>query len=167
MRKLTVGLDVDEVLIQLHQPWLDWGNREFGTQYRYFTHWAAPETYWGSRAWDFLTPALYEGPSLQPYPHALLGVDTLRAQGHDIRYVTACSFNKPWLQRYGFLRGDDEYVPLRDKSQAPVDLLVDDGIHNVRDFQGWSILVTRPHNMPEPWLHQRISSVIDLPYLLR
>lgn len=167
MRTPTIiGLDVDEVLAQLHDPWIAWGNREFGTQHRHFLDWNDPVEWWGKACYQFLTPGIYDDDIVKPFDGARAAVDALRELGHEMRFVTSCSPGSEsakfqWLVRHGFLLETDEFIPGKDKSKAHCHVLVDDGYHNVSSFQGWGVLVTRPHNELEPWQH-RINHVKDL-----
>lgn len=170
---VTIGLDVDEVLADLHGPWLAWGNKTFGTEYKEFTHWDAPTDWWGDKAYGFLHPDIYALKFIRPILGAQEAVALLRALGHQIRFVTSCFHSKPhevakrqWLRDFGMLYYDHEFIPGHDKSKVPVDVLVDDGWHNVQSFEGeYAVLVTRPHNRTEHALY-RIDHVAELPGLL-
>lgn len=159
---LVIGLDVDGVLADLHAPWLRWANRRFGTDFSSFPDWDAPTRWWGSAAFDFFTADLYE--RIWPIRGAIETVTLLRAMGHSLRFVTHClrqtePGKKQWLLGHGFLHGDTEFVATSDKSRVPVDILVDDAIHNVWAFKGGpSVLVDAPHN-------QRFRHDIRIPHI--
>ena len=163
-----IGLDVDEVLAQLHAPWIVWGNRKFGTSYTEFLAWEDPYAWWGKEeSLRFLTADIYDQDIVKPYPWALAAVDALRSRGHGIRFITSAApgtesakFN--WLVRHGFAKDGDEYITMLNKTNAPCHLLVDDGWHNVSTFNGWAILVTRSHNANDLWFGKRINHVGDL-----
>lgn len=173
MRGITIGLDVDEVVADLHKPWLRWGNTRFGTNHREFTHWDAPQDWWGEGATDFIRPGIYLSDDVLPIVGAQLAVDLLREIGYTVCFVTSCRGDDTllrakaaWLYRHGLLRGMELVESLDDKSLAPVDVLVDDGYHNVKNFHQRAVLVTAPHNRDEPWQGVRIKHVADLPYVL-
>lgn len=157
------------MLVDLHTPWITWGNLVFGTNHQHFTHWDAPVEWWGKAAYDFLKPEIYD--SLKPYPMVKLAVDRLRSRGHRISFVSSChtpeaaEAKKRWLLRHDIGRALDGFYSQTDKSNAPVDVLVDDGLHNCETFAGRAVLVTRPHNLDHPWHGSRISSVVDLLHL--
>lgn len=177
----VIGLDVDEVLAQLHKPWLEWGNQRFSGQLHEFYSWEAPEEAWGVKAYEFLRGYIYNSDLVKPYPCALATVNLLRELGFQLRFVTSCPNDTEgpklnWLIRHGFLKATKEFVPGSDKANAPVDLLVDDYHVNCEKF-GWerSVLMTRPHNRahvpPQDeeeilFCPQRISHIAQLPSLL-
>lgn len=171
-KRLVIGLDVDEVLADMHRHWLAWGNERFGTWHQEFNDWDDPYEYWGKEAGEFLTPELYSQDQVLPYPGARGAVSQLRQNGHQIRFVTTCSpgsenAKETWLYRHGFLLDHNEFMSRKNKANAFVDLLVDDGLHNCEAFKGWAILVTRPHNRVKHWPGQRISHVEELINIVR
>jgi 5'(3')-deoxyribonucleotidase len=169
---VIIGLDVDETVSDLHTPWLEYGNGKFGTNFTAFTSWDCIEEWWGKAAFDFIHPCIYENDEVMPIRAAREAVDLLRALGHQIRFVTSCVNDTEeakcaWLQRHGFTRQPSvEFLPGRDKSRAPVDVLVDDGFHNVSAFHGKAVLVTAPHNAHDAWQGVRIKHVAELPRVL-
>jgi 5'-nucleotidase len=171
MRSLRIGIDVDEVVASLHQPWIEAYNRTYNDRMTVeditdwdIQHLVKPEC--GSKIFDLLGPHMYEQDLVQPIPGANLTIKALRRLGHRISYVTSCTAGTMqakigWLFRHGFLVADtDVFLPGKDKSNAPVDVLIDDGWHNVQSFNGPAILVNRPHNRSALYL-ARISHLVD------
>ncbi len=173
---MRVGLDVDEVLAQLHTPWLAWGNAEFGTDALYFTHWNHPFDLWGLPGFDFLTSRPYERGVVLPYARTVSTVNALRRRGHTIHFVTATPDNDPssilalekfnWLEEHGFGPWVGQYHVMGNKREAPVDVLVDDNPVHCREFGAdRSILMRRDHNAHTPLpadLYATIHDVSDL-----
>jgi 5'(3')-deoxyribonucleotidase len=150
---VIIGVDVDEVVAELHAPWVRWCNEVYGTNIVNFHRWEIHEEYpeIGMDVYKFIRPWIYEGTTVKPIRGALEAVEKIRAKGHDIAYVTSCLNDTEvaknrWLERNGFLQRGDAYIPARDKSDVPVDILVDDAVHNVDAFEGLAILVHRCHN---------------------
>ena len=172
--KERLGFDVDEVVARLHEPWIRWCNRVFGTTLDPlggFPSWDFPVEVFGKGVYDFLHPLIYDCNIVEPYFAARTVVDIMRAAGHQIAWVTSCVNHTEdaklrWLKAYHFFKEGDLWVPGGDKSTAPVDVLIDDGIHNVESFPGRAILVERPHNVRNAWSGERITDLAELPMLL-
>lgn len=172
--KERLGIDVDEVVARLHEPWIRWCNRVFGSKLdpaAGFPTWDFPVELFGKDVYDFLHPLIYDCDVVQPYFAAKTVVDILRASGHPVAWVTSCVNRTDvaklrWLKSHGFFQPGDLWVPGSDKSKAPVDVLIDDGLHNVESFPGRSILVRRPHNEMGKWSGEQISELAELPSIL-
>lgn len=171
---MRIGLDVDEVLLRLHEAWLRLYNEDYHDSMTVedIVHWdihelVKPEC--GRKIFNYLTPSLYALDIVKPYPEALPAVEKIRALGHDIAFVTSCGPNnedaeakEDYLVRHGFLKVGDRFIPGRDKSRAPVDILVDDHIKNVESFTGpAAVLVTRPHNIRFTTRVPRVESLAE------
>ena len=172
MNKLRLGIDVDEVLGDLHTPWVEWGNKKFETNYSEFNHWDAPTEWWGRSALGFLRPEIYIKDIVKPIYGAVDTIRQLRSWDNPIKFVTSCNRQADietakldWLRRHGFLMHDDEFMPRVNKSNVDVDILVDDGYHNVSTFKNQAVLVSAAHNANDLW-YPRIQSIRDLPIYL-
>lgn len=177
MRIPRLGLDIDEVLADLHPAWLDVYNLKYQDTMRpeQFTHWdihtlVKPEC--GRDIFNLLTPELYD--AVQPVPGAALVLEVIRDYGIPLSFVTACgrgnrlaSAKLAWLKRHGFYSEGDGFFATRDKTTAPVDVLVDDHVYNVEQFHLSSegrigILMERHHNANEQWVGLRVTHVAGL-----
>jgi len=175
---MRIGLDVDEVLLQLHALWISLYNHDYNDAMTVedIVHWdihelVKPEC--GNKIFNYLQPFMYEKDLIQPYPMARWAVDELRRLGHHIAFVTSCGPNnemaeskEAYLRRHGFMRRWDLFIPGSDKSNAPVDVLVDDHIKNVESFKGQAVLVTRPHNIREQTRRLRVHSLAEYANLM-
>lgn len=169
--RLRIGLDVDEVIAQLHQPWLDAYNEDYDDVMRVsdIDRWELDEIVkpeCGKRIFSYLTGAMYDEDLVKPYPDALGSINILRSLGHSIAFVTSCvndtaAPKAAWLERHDFLQYGDAYLPGRDKSRAPVDILVDDHVVNVNSFTGMAFLVNRPHNLTSYTFRTRVSGLAE------
>lgn len=111
--------------------------------------------------WEILdAPDFYEG--VQPMRGAVRGIKTLRKMGHRVVFVTASTPNGArgkmlWLQRYGLLpegitpRSFKDFISANDKSLVHGDAMIDDGVHNLKTFQGLRILFDAPYNQEYIW----------------
>lgn len=160
---MIVGLDVDDVLLDLTTVWLEEYNAEYADhlQREDITTWdlykyVKPEC--GNRIYGFLSPGMYD--RIQAFPSAVEFVQAIRDMGHTPRYITACGDPKKvkqqaafalaktqCLHRLGIKERDELLIAGRDKSRAPVDMLIDDRIENVESFRnGLGVLFTQPWN---------------------
>lgn len=161
--QLVVGLDVDDVLLDLMPRWLHEYNEKWDdnlepadiTGWDFFKF-VRPEC--GKRIYDFLQPEMYQ--HVNPVPGAADFVQAVRDLGHTPRYITACGDPKrttihrafataKWdrLKELGIAKDGELLLPGPDKSRAPVDILIDDRIKNVAEFRnGLGVLFTQPWN---------------------
>lgn len=169
---MRIGIDVDEVVADLHGPWIEWGNRRFGTDYTHFPYWDAPTDWWGKAAYDFLTPHIYDpdGPVL-PVKGAQSAIKAVMEDGHKVVFISTCfsvavaRAKRLWCSRH--FGGKHSFVSSDRKAEVQgIDLMVDDGIHNLLGFRSRGILIARPHNSAVSW-HTTLDSIVQLPLHLR
>lgn len=162
-KELVIGLDVDDVLLDLVGQWLTEYNEEWSDTLDKkdlhewdFTKFVKPEC--GKRVYRLLKPEMYD--RIKPLDGAVEFVQEIRNMGHVPRYITACGDPKNKRQhhafavakhssliRHGIAVGNELLIPGRDKSRAPVDILIDDREENVESFRnGIAILFTQPWN---------------------
>ena len=162
-KELIVGLDVDDVLLDLVPRWLEEYNAAYNdslapsdiTAWEFY-QFTKPEC--GKKIYGFLQPEMYE--HVGPMEGAAEFVQAIRDRGHTPRYITACGdpkkhkrhrafANAKWdaLIQYGIAQDGELLLPGQDKSRAPVDMLIDDRVHNCTEFRnGMSVLFTQPWN---------------------
>ena len=157
MRYDIVGVDVDEVLANLHEPWTLWLEERHGITDIDWSDWHIDRsTGLGSRVFDFITPDIYLDDTVVPYPDAYLAMDRLRDAGATIWYTTSCirgteEAKLEWLKGYGIWQEGDVYKPGRDKAYPALDLLIDDRYKNVKDAACPAILISREWNEKYSW----------------
>jgi 5'(3')-deoxyribonucleotidase len=166
-----LGIDVDEVVAQLHEAWLARYNEEYGENITpdHIMSWDIHEyCLEGHRIYDFLKPGIYT--EVAPVPGAKLALELLRDLGYSITFVTNCGQAHEfadeklgWLKEYGLMDATtDGFISTKEKRLAPVDILIDDYIKHVTEFERpgrVSMLVTRPHNLLETWDGVRIGHI--------
>lgn len=162
--KNTVGFDVDGVLCNLISPWLAQYNRDYSDNLTVtevsdwdISKFVKPEC--GKKIFDYLEdPSLYD--NAFPYAGMLEVVKFIRKL-YNVKFITTATVGSQgrkliWLQEHGFFRSGDEYAEMKDKSNAPVDILIDDYIENVKGFyergSGVSLLVRREWNYSIPFI---------------
>lgn len=181
---ITVVLDVDETVADLHEPWLEWYNDRYGKRMflgdmiRWDWDTLVPE---GKAIYRFLTPDIYDSNAVLPIIGAQSSVDLLR-QTFNIVFASSCydeataHAKQRWLVRYGFLRtAADLFIPVfpgQSKANVPGTILVDDHIKHVSDFHYLSrtsrpaILISRPWNRSYEW-PMRVNTITAAANLIR
>jgi 5'(3')-deoxyribonucleotidase len=169
---LKIAFDVDDVLCDMFPSWVAEMNRRYGLSIP-VDHWPAynPWEQFGvteKQAWDSLVPKLYD--TSPPFPGAREVVDSVRAMGHTVVFLTTCPdawhYHRKltWLSEHGFSRNDLEVVPigeafqLKHKDQCPTDYLLDDHVLNVA-YRPGGILLNRPHNRSVRFYGRRVDSL--------
>lgn len=174
-----IGIDMDEVIADLHRPWLEWIKAVLDPSRVVsagFPTWDEPVESYGHRVYDFITPTVYHANIVKPIPGTLEAVRKIRGLGYGIRFVTSClggtgPAKHEWLYRHGFIMDDIEFVPLSDKTHAPCDMLVDDHVINCQKFTSGdplrlAVLITAPHNENERWVGIRARHLSEVASLL-
>lgn len=168
---MIIACDVDGVLADLDTEWYRRYNRDYNdnlTRER-VTGWnvsefVKPEC--GLRVLDYLSdPDLYA--QVQPIPGAVEGIHRLRAAGHEVFFVTACTFGMvdqkaQWLRRWGFsaataadaYRLPKDLVVVYEKHRVLADLLIDDGPHNIMQWVRGTSQRRRAILLEYPYSHE-------------
>jgi len=173
---MRVGLDVDDVLLNLVDHWLGLYNKKYHdalirediTSWKFSQH-TVPAC--GEKIYDFLTPDIYK--EVRPFWFASHFVTALRNMGHTPVFVSSCGptggpdeaiiaeAKIDCLRRHYIARNGDEFIPGREKDDAPVDILLDDGLHNVKAFKGAAIVYDQPWNRDDPDNHPRAHNYVE------
>lgn len=171
---MIIAVDIDDVCAALVPAWLarynarfdDNVTRETCTEWE-LTKIVKPEC--GAAIYDILKEDdLYF--DVEPIDGARVGVETLRAYGHDVIFVTSCGYDPAtisasagakleWLQTWGFLPNDasavKSYIVASDKSRIVADVLIDDRPLNIEKWPRRGLLFDQPHNrnlqLDESW----------------
>ena len=92
--------------------------------------------------------------NIEPVEGAFEVIEKLRANKHDVVTVTAyfpevCIDKSIWLRLYHGFKKDD-IMFCNKKYFISADLLLDDGAHNFKGFNGIKVLYDSPHNQDTP-----------------
>lgn len=165
--KLTVGVDVDGVLADLHKEWIARYNRDFNDHLTSedVTDWnigdfVKPEALVKNAngiapLFQYLQdPDLYE--HVPEIPGARTGLEYIRYRDHDVVLVSSCVMNQTdqkmrWVVAHKMvkpMRGDTllDFIGASSKHYIKVDALIDDRDKNVKETQGYRILFDSPWN---------------------
>lgn len=155
MKKLTLLVDMDDVLKNLVECWTSVLNQRYGTSVREedVTSWYIADFF------PFLTKEQIFGvlhehgfwESLSPMQNAPEVLERLISDGHTVRVVTASHYltvphkiNR-LLTLYPCLSWEDVIVA-SDKRCIMGDVMIDDGVHNLELTACRKLLFDRPHN---------------------
>jgi 5'-nucleotidase len=151
---LTILIDIDGVLGELHTPWLAMYNNEFKDNLKVedITTWNLDgfvKPACGRKIYEYLDLPLYK--QVIPIAGAVDGVNALRKRGHQVKFVThSWGIDRfDWLVKWGFLlepwkRSKDLFFCM-DKASIIGDVLIDDYEKNLTPRK-LSILFDQPWN---------------------
>lgn len=157
MQKLTVLIDMDDVLENLSEVWIQILNERHGTsvQPEDIKEWDMTKAF-PSLTRDEVFMPLYEEPTwmrVTPRPGAQEAVTKLKEDGHELIVVTA---SHPNTVRYKLNHVLFKYFPEITYDQVVItskkqlicgDVLIDDNPSNLEGAAYAGILMTQPHNL--------------------
>jgi len=155
--EIVFAIDVDSVLANIVDPWLESYNRDFNDNltrqdlktwdiHQYAKHECSKEKFFSYIKED----DFYDG--VQPVPFAVEAMNFMWEQvNRRVIYVTDSSFTIPgakadWLQAHGFPFDKKNYFECADKSLIAADYLVDDAPHNLENAFSEAIAYSQPWN---------------------
>lgn len=96
---------------------------------------------------------------VEPVDGAVQAIEAMRQKGHDVLFVTSSNEvtagqKNRWLVKHGFTEYRSgghlpDVIHCSRKSLIRGDMLIDDGVHNLRGFGGQRILWDAPYNRSE------------------
>lgn len=177
---MRVGIDVDDVVVDLLTPWLAHYNVEHGTGWTPddLTQWHFEHDLGCTREekHKHLVDELYH--NAEPHEGALEVINWIKAAGHEVVYISTCYTpsvwpeKQAWLHNHGFLGPQTRCIPVgpwahyrtkREVGQAlGIPVLVDDSVDNCRDWAGTAYLLNRPHNRSSLYEGKRLRKFEDI-----
>lgn len=147
---MIIGIDLDSVLNNLLDVWLDLYNRHYND-----TLTPSDITTWdihnhvkcGTRIYSYLTrPETYELCTPKPYAQ---GITQALSEQYTLICISAVAKNtfdvkKQWVQEY--FPHIKHFVGTHSKQFIRADYLIDDAIHNLDEFVGRGIIFDMPYN---------------------
>ena len=158
---MLIVLDMDDILTQTNQQWLDWYNRDYGDDRTledikgWNTHyWVRPDC--GQEIYKYLNSTGFYR-TMKPVDWAIGGVRELFDKGHDVVIATASPINsytaveekKEWIREYLPEFDLKNFMVCHRKDLLRGQVIFDDGAHNCQDFRGISVCLNRPWNRGE------------------
>ena len=156
-RKITIGIDIDQVLARLNEQWLNVIREKEGEDVKpeMITDWHMAKFFkCGEKIYDYLDYDLFR--HLPVMEHAKEVVKELCEFYHV--YVVTSATSKPeimvakweWLEEHFPFISKEQIIMCGDKSQIATDVLIDDAPHNLEDFKGSiRVLFDQPYNRNE------------------
>ena len=153
---MIIAVDMDDTLVGLLPAWVEYLNKQYNLKVR-----VEDIKQWDMRkSFPTLNDKEIYGPletddfwdSVVPLPYARSYLYKLFKEGHTIRVVTAshpktvdAKISRALCPYFNFI-GYKDVIVAYDKSCIQADVLIDDGPHNLKNFNGLRFLIDAPHN---------------------
>lgn len=151
---MRIAIDLDDTCSNFVREWVRRYNEKYDDNLNYLD-----VSEWDIEKFVKCTPEqMYEildEPEFFLYPHpekmARTIINRMKQSGHDVFIVTAtynpdvCKDKATWIKEHLGLEQRDIIYAIR-KELISADVLIDDGSHNIRAFNGHTIVFDRPHN---------------------
>lgn len=153
---MVIGIDFDDVINNMLDVWVDWLNDKYGMSVKHndITGWDMSEVYPNltkTQLYEPLnTPEFWDTVSIREDAKEVM--DMLIADGHKVYVITSSYYKTLPFKLDRCLFKNFPYFSKKDiiitynKALINVDLLIDDGEHNIKDFAGIKVIFDRPHN---------------------
>lgn len=156
MKKLTVLVDMDDVLCNTLETWIQVLNEKYGTEVRFedCTEWEFDNvfpTLSNNEIYEPLTTQAFWD-RVRPIPEARKYIEQLQNDGHDVYVVTASHPQTIGMKYETVLKhffpslGFEHVVVCSAKYLIHGDVLIDDNIENISKNVKCNILFDMPHN---------------------
>lgn len=156
MSKLTILVDLDDVIDDCLKPWVETLNREYNLNVKTedITEWdllASFPTLSFDKIYAPIRKSTFWLTEVSVRKDAITYLNKLIKLGHDVYIVTSSDLS---MIRLKYLALIEPYFPIDEnhiivthrKDLIRGDILIDDCLDNVMNFKGQAILVTAPHN---------------------
>ena len=152
---MTILIDLDSTITNFGKVLLRTLNRQYKTNHSYdeITSWDwFDKTF--ENPWECTRYAKFWD-EVEPYPNAIETIEEfVDRRGHNIYIVTASHFTaslgykiKRTLSWFNpILINEDNIIITSQKGQIKGDILIDDGLHNLYEFDGIGIVYNQPWN---------------------
>ncbi|MBQ3543400.1 MAG: hypothetical protein IJA34_00170 [Lachnospiraceae bacterium] len=156
MKILTILCDIDDVLINLLENWLNILNRthSLNVNVNDVKSWDMTKVYPTLTKEQIFKP-IYENEvwqTVKPMPQSQYYLKKLIDDGHQIYLVTATNFEtcnvkiEKLISLFPYLHSS-QIIIAQNKQMIRGDILIDDGVHNLISGNYIKILYSRPHNL--------------------
>jgi len=170
MHKQSIAIDLDEVLNNLHEVWLDQYNNDFNDNLKStdihsweICNYIKPEA--RNHMFDYLLkPNFFLNLKCQPHSQE---VTKWLSQYFDLYIVTAyqyqvCRDKAEWVSKHYPHIDIKNIIFCNNKGLIKTDYLIDDGGHNCEAFTGISLLFNSSHNQYLKDKYKRVNNWLDI-----
>lgn len=156
MNKLTILLDLDDVIIPLLPNWINAINKKYGTNVHHndITDWKVDKFFPTLTKEQVFSPVLSNKFwfGIKPYDDSCRVIDKLINAGHTVKIVTATDYRtvrvkSEMIFKYFPMLTWKDIIITHCKSMINADVLVDDKIGNLIGGNYHKILINKPHNI--------------------
>lgn len=153
---MVIGIDFDDVINNMLEAWIDELNKKHGTSVKLedMADWELARQYPTLSESEFFepidTPEFWETVTIKPEASEI--VKRLITEGHEIYIITSSyyktlpyKFAKCLFEHFPYLTKENIIITYN-KSLIKVDLLLDDGEHNLKNFEGIKVIFDAPYN---------------------
>jgi 5'-nucleotidase len=172
--KIKIGIDLDCVLNNLNEKWIDAYNKNYNDTLTIedihswdMTKYVKSEC--GNEIYFFLNDKLLE--TLSPLPDAI-DITKELLQKHDLYIVTATHYTNvrvkvEWIKKFFPHIKQNKIIICDNKSLINVDLLIDDAPHNILDFPRKTIVMDYAWNRDLPNKYPRAKNWREIEQLIK
>ena len=156
MSKLTILVDLDDVIDNCLEPWVNVLNREHGLNVKAedITEWDLLESFPTLSHEEIYAPIKkfsFWLTEVSVRKDAIKYLNKLIKLGHEVYIVTASDLSMIHLKYLALIQPnfpikEDHIIVTHRKDLIRGDILIDDCLGHVMDFKGQAILMTAPHN---------------------
>ena len=155
MKNIVIGVDIDDVVINLMDQWLFEYNCDYEDNLtrNNILEWDVSKfvkSECGKKIYDYIeNPAIYD--YCEPVKDSYEGIQFLRTLGRVV-FITnptiGCAGRKyVWLKENGYIDDMKDYIEAKDKSLINYDYLIDDNFNNINLSSKPNVLFTQTWNM--------------------
>lgn len=177
MRHVKIAIDLDSTLNTLFSEWSAWFEKNYDPKFTLdkWTHWDIHKLQpHGADIFRYLDiEGVFRNSGVQP--HSQRVVRRMLREGHEVYVVTSCNMHPGrhsvigekmyWMAEHFPLIPTKNLIICSNKSLIDADVLIDDGLHNLENFNGRKIVFDGPWNRSDNrW--DRAHSWIDVERLV-
>lgn len=172
MGKQVIAIDMDDVLAELLNAWVDVVNKseDDNVVASNIIGWNVDAHFkCGTKVYEYLSYDLYRN---LPVMHESQRVVKALSEKYEIIIVTsATSYLDSLKAKVEWIHEHFDFIPLKNiilcgrKDFIKADIMIDDGVHNIETFDGRGLLFTAGHNLTETRF-ERVNGWLDVEQLL-